>query len=180
MQHADKKIILILGGARSGKSNFAQKMAIEMGNKVLFCATAEPLDEEMRIRIEAHRKSRPQSWETLEITQNIGQKLCILTCEYDVIIVDCITILTSNIMGEISANHDFEEDLNSEIDDLLRYMDKRQSHFILVSNEVGMGLVPDNRLGRLYRDLLGRVNQRLAAYADDVYVMFAGIPSKIK
>ena len=180
MPRTDKKNILILGGARSGKSDFAQKLALELGGKVLFCATAEPLDEEMKIRIEAHRKSRPSCWDTIEITKNLGQELDVLCNTYDVIIIDCITILISNIASQISDDRDFEPGVNLEIDNLIGYMDRRQSHFILVSNEVGMGLVPDNRLGRLYRDSLGKVNQHLAAFADEVYVMFTGIPHKIK
>ncbi|MDD5312484.1 MAG: bifunctional adenosylcobinamide kinase/adenosylcobinamide-phosphate guanylyltransferase [Dehalococcoidia bacterium] len=175
-----KKNILILGGARSGKSALAQNTAAQIGGKVLFCATAEALDEEMKSRIDEHKLSRPPGWDTLEAPSGVGRILAGLEKHYDVIVIDCITILIANVMSKQDANKDVDSEVAIEIDGLLEFMGTDKSSCILVSNEVGLGLVPDNRMGRIYRDILGRVNQRLAQHADEVYFMAAGLPLKIK
>jgi len=146
----------------------------------LFCATAEALDDEMKSRIDEHKLSRPPDWDTLEAPSGVGRKLANMENPYDAIVIDCITILISNIISRQVANKDVDSDVDMEIDGLLEFMNTGKSFCILVSNEVGMGLVPDNRMGRIYRDILGRVNQRLAQRADEVYLMSAGIPLKIK
>jgi adenosylcobinamide kinase/adenosylcobinamide-phosphate guanylyltransferase len=161
-------ITLILGGARSGKSSFAQKLA--ESRKVLFVATAEALDDEMRERIEEHKKQRPSSWRTLEATSRIGKKIAENVGNAEVVIIDCITMLVSNVMHEIER----------ELDELIDCMKKVDASFIIISNEVGLGIVPENKLSRTYRDALGWVNKRLAEYADEVFFMIAGIPVKIK
>jgi adenosylcobinamide kinase/adenosylcobinamide-phosphate guanylyltransferase len=169
------KSILITGGARSGKSRFAQKLAAEAGGKVLFVATAEAKDEAMRLRIETHRKSRPKGWKTLEapleISEIIGQNIG----EAKVVVIDCITMLVSNILLQGRG----EEGALKEIEALIKQMAGREATFILVTNEVGLGIVPDNELGRRYRDCLGKVNQLLARHADEVYLMVAGIPVRL-
>lgn len=188
-----KDFILILGGGRSGKSTFAQGMAAKLGKRVLFVATGVPLDEEMASRIEEHKKMRPRSWRTLEIDTNVGQKLQGQIEDADVVLLDCITLLVSNIMtkeGEISSRHHeeysgeaisrAEKRVMTEMEDLIDCISKHAGDFIVVSNEVGLGLVPDNKLGRVYRDLLGRTNQLLARHASKVYFMVSGIPAKIK
>ena len=170
------KSILITGGARSGKSQFAQKLALEAGGRVLFIATAEAKDEDMRLRIKAHRGSRPGSWKTLEaplgVSDTIGQHIG----EAKIVVIDCITVLVANTMLQGHG----EELVLKEIEDLISQMDKLEATFILVSNEVGLGIVPDNELGRRYRDCLGRANQLLAQHADEVYLMVAGIPLRLK
>jgi adenosylcobinamide kinase/adenosylcobinamide-phosphate guanylyltransferase len=195
-----KNFILILGGARSGKSTFAQSLAAKLGKKVLFVATGEPLDEEMASRIEEHRRRRPKNWRTLEITTKVGKKLQGQIKDADVVLLDCIALLVSNIltkedkkllssplMGEdegegatTEAISQAETQVMAEMEDLLDCIDKHEGNFIVISNEVGLGLVPDNKLGRIYRDLLGKANQLLAQYASEVYLMVSGIPVKIK
>lgn len=180
MYKTDNKIILLVGGARSGKSTFAQEMAVNTGGKVLFCATAEALDDEMKSRIAAHKISRPANWDTLEIPRNISQALEKRAQDYDTVIIDCVTVLVSNCIGEDSIYEQASRVISDEITALIELMGKKQSNYILVSNEVGSGLVPDNRLGRIYRDILGQVNQQLARVADEVYYMVAGLHLKIK
>ena len=180
MSAVTNKIILLLGGARSGKSAYAQELAGLAGGRVLFCATAEALDGEMQSRIDKHRKSRPPCWETLEASRDIGRALGQKASQYDAIIIDCITILVANVMGDGTAAEKAESCVNAEILGLSELLKRRQSNYILVSNEAGSGLVPDNRLGRLYRDELGKANQKLAAISDEVYLLTAGIPLKLK
>lgn len=175
-----KRIVLILGGARSGKSNHAQELAGQIGGRVLFCATAEALDGEMQSRIEKHRRSRPPGWETIEAGRDIGKVLGRRATKYDAIIIDCITVLVANVMGDGSETEKAESSVSAEILGLIRMLKLRQSNYFLVSNEAGSGLVPDNKLGRVYRDELGKVNQLLAAVSDEVYLLTAGIPLKLK
>ena len=177
---AANKIILLLGGARSGKSAHAQQLAGITGGRVLYCATAEALDEEMRSRIAKHRTSRPAGWDTLEASSDSGKRLVQQVPGYTTVIIDCITILVANVMGDGRDPEKAESGVDAEIISLTELLKLRQSNYILVSNEAGSGLVPDNRLGRLYRDELGKANQKLAAVADEVYLLTAGIPLKLK
>jgi len=177
-----KNFILILGGIRSGKSRFAQSMAAKLRKKVLFVATAEALDAEMAFRIGEHKKARPKSWRTLEININVGQKLEGQIADADVVLLDCLTLLVSNVIigdGKSSASV-AQKRVVSEIEDLVKCIDKCEGTFIIVSNEVGLGLMPANKLGRLYCDCLGRANQLLARHASEVYFMVSGIPIAIK
>jgi adenosylcobinamide kinase/adenosylcobinamide-phosphate guanylyltransferase len=191
--HEDLKggLILVLGGARSGKSSFARRLVEDSGGTVLFVATGEALDEEMGWRIEEHKRERPKGWRTLELSYGVGQRLASELAGVDVVIVDCVTLLVSNILMGLVADKDLgavpdvesgeaERCMKEEIDGLLRCIEEHTACFVVVSNEVGLGLVPDNRLGRVYRDLLGRANQMLAARARDVYFLVAGIPVKVK
>lgn len=174
------KTVLILGGARSGKSAFAQEIASSMGTKVLFCATAEPLDHEMQTRIAKHKESRPEKWDTMEVSKNVAVELNKMACKYNAIIIDCITLLVANCLGNDDKSIRGEQCIDDEISRLIECINKKVSNYILVSNEVGSGLVPDYKLGRIYRDMLGKTNQRLAKCADEVYLMVAGLPLKIK
>jgi len=173
---------LILGGARSGKSRLAQEMALEAGGDVLFVATAEAGDEEMKRRIEMHRKNRPPGWRTLEATGGLGQRIPPQIGGARTAIIDCITLLVSNILGKHPDADDatLSKAVSAEIDGLLDLINRADAHFIIVSNEVGLGLVPPDPASRLYRDLLGQANQTLAARADEVYLLVAGIPVTIK
>ncbi|MFC1981663.1 bifunctional adenosylcobinamide kinase/adenosylcobinamide-phosphate guanylyltransferase [Chloroflexota bacterium] len=181
------KSILITGGVRSGKSHFAQDLARKSGGPVLFVATATAGDEEMRHRIEAHREARPSSWNTLETTTNIGGQILKQTFKARIIILDCVTLLINNIFVQHSGRNGdridallIEKEVVAEIDELVRCIDRVEADFIIVSGEVGLGLVPADRTSRLYRDLLGKANQALAQHADEVYLMVAGIPLPVK
>ena len=182
-----KGCTLIVGGARGGKSRFAQELAEKTGEAVLFVATAEAGDEEMRQRIEKHRKSRPASWRTLEATSNLASRIGREIGGERVVLIDCITLLVSNILGGSSprdgeqADEGFiEEKVTAEIRELIEFIDQTDARFIIVSNEVGLGLVPANQLSRFYRDILGRANQLLAQHADEVYLMVCGLPMPLK
>ena len=179
--------ILITGGARSGKSRFAQELAARSNEPVLFVATAVAGDEEMRQRIEEHRRSRPAAWSTLEVTTDIGSHIKQKIGGTRLVIVDCITLLVSNIFSQYSRQADeqidaslIEREVTAEIDKLLECISYTDASFIIVINEVGTGLVPANKVSRLYRDLLGKANQMLAARADEVYLMVSGLPLRIK
>jgi len=174
------ELILVLGGARSGKSAFAQELARERGGRqVLFVATAEAGDEEMRSRIEGHRRKRPAGWRTVEAPRYVGEAIFGAVDGAKVILVDCLTLLVSNAilsLGEAPDPSAAEAAVMAEVEGLIEVRDQKTAALIVVSNEVGMGLVPTSPLGRLYRDLLGRANQVLAARADRVYWMVAGLP----
>lgn len=178
--------ILIIGGARSGKSRFAQEMALKLGGPVLFVATAVAGDEEMRRRIEEHRRARPASWVTLEVATQAGNHIARAAGDASVVVVDCITLLVSNVLGQYGGDVEhtdaalIEAEVDREIGELVACMERVSASFIMVANEVGLGLVPANPLGRLYRDLLGKVNQLLVQRADEVYLMVAGLPLRIK
>ena len=181
------KNILIIGGARSGKSHFAQELALKLGKPVLFVATAAALDEEMQHRIEEHQRVRPATWGTLEVTINVGSQISKKIGGAQMVIVDCITLLVNNIFSQYSDQTAeqisvslIEERVTNEISELVECMNRVDASFIIVTNEVGAGLVPANRVGRLYRDLLGKANQMLAQHADEIYLLVAGLPIKIK
>lgn len=178
------KLILVLGGARGGKSSYAQRLALELGGpEVLYVATAEGLDEEMKARIVAHRAERPVGWVTLEAPTIVGTALETHAAKVRVVVVDCVTMLASNALLSAEVEADWsqaEPKVQLEIDALLEAMKRTPATWIVVTNEVGLGLVPDNPLGRVYRDVLGRANQRLAAAADEVILMVAGLPLRVK
>ncbi|NPV87672.1 MAG: bifunctional adenosylcobinamide kinase/adenosylcobinamide-phosphate guanylyltransferase [Anaerolineae bacterium] len=188
------RLTLILGGARSGKSAYAQQLAEQSGLRVVYVATAQAGDEEMARRIAAHRAARPAVWQTLEAPLHVGNSInAFLRAEErnnsspagtgTLVLVDCLTLLASNVilaLPDPPAPEDAEAALDAEIDSLLNAYRNSQAEWIIVSNEVGLGLVPPYPLGRAYRDALGRANQRLAAVADRVFFMIAGIPMPIK
>lgn len=174
-------LTLILGGARSGKSTYAEKLARERGDRILYIATAEALDREMRERIQKHRAERPGEWVTRELSHGVGTSLRASPPAEDTILLDCMTLLVSNIIlaagedigqpDEHTASLAVEEELNQLLD-VIRDGDQQ---WIIVSNEVGLGLVPPYPVGRLYRDILGRVNRLLAEASEEVYFLTAGM-----
>ena len=180
-------LTFILGGARSGKSALAEARAREYGDNVIYCATAEVLDEEMKDRVMRHRERRPQPWRTVEAPRKAAEKLSAAMKEKaaDCVLFDCLSVLSSNVLlslyeniGEAAA---FEALCRRELDALFQLIAEfPDTHWIIVSNEVGMGVVPAYKLGRNYRDVLGRANQAVAAKAAEVIFMVAGIPMKIK
>ena len=186
MTSNEKRIILLLGGARSGKSYFAQQEAKNYA-RVLFVATAEAGDEDMRLRIEKHKADRPSNWRTLEATSRLGTRIVQTYQGEDLIIIDCITLLVTNIICTVPEEQYetiddavLEKQVFAEIQSLQECIRKTGASFIIVSNEAGLGVVPAYRIGRLYRDILGRANQMLAESASEVYLMVAGIPLRVK
>jgi adenosylcobinamide kinase/adenosylcobinamide-phosphate guanylyltransferase len=177
------KSILLTGGARSGKSRLAQELALKSGGRVLFVATAEAGDDEMQRRIKAHRRMRPSGWTTLEVTTHIGKSITKNIGETRTVIIDCVTLLVNNVFQQFDENSDpsrVEKAVIAEIKELLDCIDRANADFIIVTNEVGLGIIPGDRVSRLYRDLLGKANQMLAEHVDEVYLMVSGIPLAIK
>jgi len=219
------KLILVLGGARSGKSTYAQKLAGEIATgsgRVAYVATGVAFDDEMRARVEQHQRSRPPEWATIEAPTEVAQVIKKAGEEYAVMIVDCLTILITNWLAEReqleeSANADLgrssrtcsapgeretspalsaaegsatleenscgielEKAVLGRVEELVRTARGARAAVIVVSNEVGLGVVPAFKAGRVFRDLAGLANQLIAREADEVYVMWAGIPQKIK
>jgi adenosylcobinamide kinase/adenosylcobinamide-phosphate guanylyltransferase len=180
-------LILITGGARAGKSTLAEKLARRLGGDkdVCFLATAEPGDEEMRARILAHRATRPPGWRTVEAPHSVIAALDRLANppSVRVVLLDCLTLLVSNVLLARPEEQTVESvwpAVEAEVNALVRFAGHAAVAMVVVTNEVGLGIVPDNRLARVYRDLLGRANQRLAARAAFVYLVVAGIPVDIK
>src|SRR5262245_42173596 len=176
-------ITLILGGARSGKSSYAQQLAEETGKSVTFLATAQALDEEMSARIQKHRAERPADWKTLEIPLGVASHTQHI--KSNLVILDCITLLISNLLmqfvkDDLVDEAPFKLAVQKEIEELTAAIREGKQDWIIISNEVGLGLVPPYQMGRVYRDWLGWSNQRLAREADKVIFMVAGIPMVIK
>jgi adenosylcobinamide kinase/adenosylcobinamide-phosphate guanylyltransferase len=170
-------MILILGGARSGKSQFAEKMAT---GKVAYVATSEALDDEMRERIRKHQARRPKNWRTFEQPLDIDKLVPKLADEFDGIIIDCATLYVTNIFLGQETGPATEGDVLAAVERLIKACSGARATVIIVSNEVGSGIVPENAMARQFRDIMGFANQRLAAAADEVYFTVAGIPMKIK
>jgi adenosylcobinamide kinase/adenosylcobinamide-phosphate guanylyltransferase len=183
--------VLVLGGARSGKSAFAERLAASSGRRIAFIATATASDEDMRQRIAHHRASRPPDWLTIEEPLHLAGALRRASTDADVLLLDCITLWLANWMGQqgrlelddAPALHETcTNGILSDIEELLTTLEtlSPDKTLIVVTNEVGLGIVPAYPLGRVYRDALGRVNQRLARAADRVYLMVAGLAVDIK
>jgi adenosylcobinamide kinase/adenosylcobinamide-phosphate guanylyltransferase len=176
-------LILLTGGARSGKSAFAERLARTLGgDDVVYLATAEPLDEEMAVRIARHRADRPVSWRTLESPRTPAATLRAQPTARTVIL-DCLTLLVSNLL--LASGPEPDEDavrpvVEAELHALADWASGPSRTLIIVTNEVGLGIVPEMKLARIYRDLLGRANQLLAARAAEVYLLFSGIPVELK
>lgn len=178
-----EKLIFITGGARSGKSSFAEKIAAETDKEIAYIATAQPLDDEMKIRIKKHKEKRPVNWETFEEPIEVSELVNRIGVKKKVILIDCLTLLTSNLLLRKEnkvGDFEWQEEVLLEIKKLAVNSYKVPAQVIIVSNEVGMGLVPDNPTGRYYRDILGIANKIIANKADEVFMIVSGIPLKIK
>jgi adenosylcobinamide kinase/adenosylcobinamide-phosphate guanylyltransferase len=178
------KVVLILGGARSGKTRHAMQMAKELAGdgQVVYLATAEAGDEEMAARITRHRRDRPAGWRTVEAPREVTSAVEEVGTYTEVIIVDCITLWVSNLLLAMDdeAAPECEDTILTEVEVLAKAARGVQASVVLVSNEVGLGIVPATPLGRIFRDVSGRAQQLLAQAADEVYVMWAGLPQRIK
>lgn len=166
--------VLVLGGARSGKTAFAEQLAIRSGHKPAYLATAEALDAEMRDRVASHKAGRAARFTTIEEPLALPDAVLKAAVEHDVILVDCLTLWITNLLV---ANDDVAMAV-SELGATLVQL--KTSKVVLVSNEVGLGIVPDNAMARTFRDLAGAAHQRLAEICDDVYFVVAGLPMTLK
>lgn len=182
------KIIYITGGAKSGKSKFAEKMVEEIGEKINYIATLTCFDDEMKEKVKIHKDRRNEKYKTIEayknfdiIFENIDEK--------ETILLDCLTNMVSNLIFE--ENIDFDKDLKinkekldikikKEVENLIKVLKKHKGISVIVSNELGMGIVPVYPLGRYFRDIAGEINQYVAEKSDEVYLTVSGIPMKIK
>ena len=172
-----KEIIFVIGGCRSGKSRHALQSAEKMpGNRKIYIATCVPQDNEMKQRVARHQKERSQNWVTVEEPLHLPQALLENSPKADVMLVDCLTLWVSNLLMET----DDEEKLEEAISQLIDTLEKATCPIVLVSNEVGTGIVPENRLARQYRDIIGLANQAVAKTAGKVIWMVAGIPVTVK
>lgn len=168
------RIVLVGGGARSGKSRFALRRATDLGSRTLFIATAVAFDDEMRERIARHRAERDGRFETVEESKNIAD--VIRRATQDVVLVDCLTLWLSNLLIDGGTQNEIEE----RVEGLIATLREASPHIVLVTNEVGLGIVPEHALGRLFRDVAGRAHQRLAVVADEVYFGAMGCMLRLK
>jgi adenosylcobinamide kinase/adenosylcobinamide-phosphate guanylyltransferase len=180
--------VLVTGGARSGKSRFAEGLAASGQTPVLYLATAEAGDDEMRARIREHQQRRPPGWRTLEVRSNVGRALARLAEVPGTVLLDDLGLLVTNRLLDLCGDAEptaetaaaLDAEIAAEIDGLLDAQIMGGWDLIVVTNEVGLGIVPATPLGRVFRDALGRANQALAARADQVYLLVSGLPLRIK
>ena len=189
MSDLASSLTFVIGGARSGKSTYAIRLATDLGRPTLYVATAQAIDAEMRARIRRHRARRPRSWRTLEEPLEFAQRIAAEAEEGSTVIVDCLTVWLANLLhvrlGEAPERSAAREQRArraalAEVALLCELPEKKRFNLIVVSNEVGAGLVPPYPLGRVYRDLLGEVNQLVANAATTVMLLVAGIPLVVK
>lgn len=183
------KMILVTGGARSGKSTFAEEKVKGYGDKIMYIATAVPFDDEMKLRVKKHREQRPEIWETLEAYKDFDFILPDIVKGKSAVLLDCITVMVTNLMFEKCRDLDdidtckmpeVEGYIMAEVEKLIGVIDRLDLPFVLVTNELGAGLVPERASARLFRDIAGRVNQRFAKASQEVFLCVCGIPVKIK
>jgi adenosylcobinamide kinase/adenosylcobinamide-phosphate guanylyltransferase len=170
--------LLVLGGVRAGKSAFAVARAAERGERVAFVATAEAGDDEMAARIARHRAARPPDWTTVEAPLALAEALADLDGKADAVVVDCLNLWVANLLGQVPGPAD--DALRAETGRLTAALAEAPFDVVLVSNEVGSGVHPETAIGRRFRDVLGTVNQAVAAIADEVVLMVAGCPLHVK
>lgn len=183
------EITVVTGGARSGKSSFGEKLLKDAKGVKGYIATAVAFDEGMKDRIKKHQNSRPSEWETYELPYNISNSIKEISESCDIVILDCITVFISNILfrekidwDEISHNKidELENSIIKEINLIIKKAKENSLSMVIITNEIGSGIVPGNRLSRIYRDIAGRINQLLSKLSDNVYVSISGLPLKLK
>lgn len=182
-------LILITGGSRSGKSKFAEEYCLKNSEKIAYIATARVFDDEMQDRVNLHKKRREvKKWDTIEIPVDILSYVERFK-NYDYLLLDCLTMLVFNMMFDIETDYEnitrdrrleIENAILSKINEISEVLSKLDSNFIVVTNEIGLGVIPDNLLSRLYRDIVGKSNQIFAEKSKEVHFVISGIPMKIK
>ena len=188
-----KTKMLITGGTRSGKSRYGQETAARISpeGRVLYVATARVWDEEMAVRVKKHQESRPSSWDTFEGYQDLGNKLITWSGQYETVLIDCVTmLLTNGIFDKIGAQDpdtlskeqvsQLEKEAEETIRGLMCGIEQTECNVLLITNELGSGVVPEHLLGRVFRDMAGRANQMLAAAMPQVCLMVCGLPLMVK
>lgn len=178
------KIILVTGGTRSGKSTFAEQYVTQAGGKVAYIATAQAADEEMRFRVALHRRRRPAAWQTFEAPYDADRVLAGAVQTADQVLFDCLTIYVSNLLlamdEQLTDREERCRQVLAQIDKLIVRAKSGPATVVFVTNEAGMGIVPNNPLAREYRDIAGLVNQKVAAGADEVYLVICGLAVELK
>lgn len=179
-------IILITGGQRSGKSNYAEKLLIDKDEtKVAYIATSIIDGEEMKDRVKIHRNSRPSAWRTIEAYRDFSKEIK----DEDYYILECVGTMTSNIMYDFSkdlnrisieVSKEIEDEVFCEIENLVKTIKEKNKNLIIVTNEVGLSLTSENHVGRVYTDILGRINQRIGKISDEAYLIVAGMEVRLK
>jgi len=171
-----KEVTLVLGGCKSGKSRYALGLADQYENRRLFLATCVPHDEEMKRRVALHQQERSDTWRTIEVPLDLSESIAAHGNEGNVLLVDCLTLWITNLL----MTSEDETHVQQQVDRLADVLELVSCPVVLVSNEVGEGIVPENRLARLFRDIAGITNQKIAAVSNRVVWMVAGIPVTIK
>ena len=179
------KLIFVTGGIRSGKSLFAEKITSQLGQRVVYIATSLVEDDEMRVRVELHRERRSENWRTVEEALDVAAAITGHGADCDVIMIDCLTVLISNLMfhhqDKMEMNRkELQEEILHQISSLAMAAKEVNANVVVVSNEVGLSLVSDNYLGRLFQDVVGLANQIVAGQADEAYFVAAGYPIDLK
>jgi adenosylcobinamide kinase/adenosylcobinamide-phosphate guanylyltransferase len=183
------QIILVTGGARSGKSRHAESLCKAQGNQTAYIATSIPFDTDMQDRVKKHREMRPGEWTTYEVYEDIYKKIPQIAKAHQTVILDCVTLMVNNIM--FKKNIDFEscddliidemeKDIQEQVKLLIEAIRETTLYFVIVTNEIGMGVIGATRLTRIYTDIIGRVNQQIAQMSDEVHLVVSGIPVKIR
>jgi len=173
------KMVFVTGGARSGKSSFAEGL-LKDREDVAYIATAQIADEEMRRRVELHRKRRPKTWVTIESPKAVDEAVVHAAETCSGILIDCITLYVTNLLLDDSNTSNKPGYITREIETLCRACRAADADVVLISNEVGSGIVPDNALSRTFRDMQGFANQAIAAEADEAHLLVAGLPIRLK
>ena len=185
----DNLLTLVTGGARSGKSSFGESILGNMKGKILYIATAQAFDDEMKDRIKKHQQDRPSNWTTLEGYKDLADKIQPYKGKVSGVFLDCITIMVTNLMLDEDVNWDnispeeaneIEKKIMREIKQLIKATKELEVPVVFVTNEIGMGIVPENKMSRIFRDIAGRMNQYLGREVDKVYLVVCGVPIKIK
>lgn len=171
------RIVYITGGSRSGKSAFAQQQAEQHEGKLLYVATAEVRDAEMATRVEKHQQVRGKRWQSLEEPVALANKIPAAATDVSAVMIDCLTLWLSNLLEKFGEN---EDEIRQEAEELLAALATIEATIYIVSNEVGSGIVPENRLARSFRDLAGLLNQQVAAAADEAWMVVSGLPLRLK
>lgn len=183
------EIIFVTGGAKSGKSAFAESLCIEKNDKTGYIATSIPFDDEMKEKVRLHKERRPSEWKTYEIYRDIFKKIEIISKDCNIVMLDCITLMINNLMFDYNLNpqelsnkelEKMEKFIFEQFEKLLEEIKKTDLYFVFVTNEIGMGVVPENKLSRIYSNIAGKINQYVASKSDEVYLVISGIPVKIK